>query len=891
MKFKRFLKKLITLALVFGLLYGGYWVLANQTPVLRTYYYVEFDTDCKDVKDTKVEVDKDGTIKLPTLTREGYTFGGWYSNGIRWDETKKVKSDTVLVARWIPDKFDITFIVDGVSKVVSSNYDSIPVFPGTPTKESTVSVEYTFAGWEPSLEKVTKEATYTAKFTSSTRKYALNINVDGGGTVTGKGSYEYGSNPTITATAKKGYSFVGWYKDGSLYSSSASVTINNFTQNTEFTAKFDLIKYTINYVYPSGLTNNNPASYTVEDSSITLSSLSKDYYSFNGWYTASNGGGTRVTKVTTSDAKNITLYAYFTPIKYTITYTLNGGSLSGSYATSYTYESSAITLPTPTKTGSIFLGWKGTGLSDTTETVIIPANSNGNRSYVAIWDDPEGVTTTLSFKSGLNNLTNYNITGTSGTAVTLPTLSASVNNMDGYTFNGWYYDEACTNKASITTMPSVNTTLYASWTYTLDKGFYPWKSEFDANYNSSDTFEINSETEFIAFMDYVFFYNITTQQDFELTYKSLSGTSLQTYIKQVYKKSTCAVGSGITYNYLGTIPSLACSSKEPTTFSVVDPTGSGTYKQQKYGMERIYTQKRSNSNTYFHINNVNETIEVSTSNQLTYALSMGLRPICESGSAAEEVYNDAVKVLNKICDDSMSDIKKLEAIYEWLVLNVEYDHIAASDSNSYADNWPKYDSWYAEGVFDNGIAVCDGISKAMLILSKIENIPAVRCTGDAHAWNRVYVNGKWYGIDATHGESGDPKNSISVLSYSQFLFTDSWKTGKGYTSDNYTSIVANTVYNYFDEVSYTYNGTTFDYVMDTQAEFNALMCYIKARADFSSMTEFTIELVFAGLPFNTSTWAQLTTALDAANIVGSLSYYPTTNSNGDTMYLFLIGLN
>ncbi|MDD3397218.1 MAG: InlB B-repeat-containing protein [Clostridia bacterium] len=42
--------------------------------------------------------------------------------------------------------------------------------------------------------------------------------------------------------------------------------------------------------------------------------------------------------------------------------------------------------------------------------------------------------------------------------MTLPTPTKT-----GYTFMGWYLDEDCTISATLTSMPSENTTLYASW--------------------------------------------------------------------------------------------------------------------------------------------------------------------------------------------------------------------------------------------------------------------------------------------------------------------------------------------------------------------------------------------------------------------------------------------
>jgi len=107
-------------------------------------------------------------------------------------------------------------------------------------------------------------------------------------------------------------------------------------------------------------------------------------YTFTGWYTAATGG-TLVTKdsiVKACDEER--LYARWTLIGYTITYNLNSGSISGQ-KTSYNIETPTFTLPTPTRSGYIFTGWTGTGLSSATKTVTISKGSTGNRSYTANW--------------------------------------------------------------------------------------------------------------------------------------------------------------------------------------------------------------------------------------------------------------------------------------------------------------------------------------------------------------------------------------------------------------------------------------------------------------------------------------------------------------------------
>lgn len=82
--------------------------------------------------------------------------------------------------------------------------------------------------------------------------------------------------------------------------------------------------------------------------------------------------------------------AYATPITYTITYNTRSGSESAPNPTSYTVESSGITLNNPSRYASKFAWWTGwviggTQLAGPTMTVTIPTWSTWNRSYTATW--------------------------------------------------------------------------------------------------------------------------------------------------------------------------------------------------------------------------------------------------------------------------------------------------------------------------------------------------------------------------------------------------------------------------------------------------------------------------------------------------------------------------
>lgn len=69
---------------------------------------------------------------------------------------------------------------------------------------------------------------------------------------------------------------------------------------------------------------------------------------------------------------------------YTITYNLDGGELASNSPEGYT-EDDLVTIPNPTKTGYIFLGWTGSNGNTPENNLIIPKGSTGDKSYTAVW--------------------------------------------------------------------------------------------------------------------------------------------------------------------------------------------------------------------------------------------------------------------------------------------------------------------------------------------------------------------------------------------------------------------------------------------------------------------------------------------------------------------------
>lgn len=160
----------------------------------------------------------------PTTTREGYSLDGWYIDDERWVFNGfTVTNNMTLTAEWKPNIYKLTLSVNdellgSVEGEGEYEYGSEVTIKATKYDELTK-----FYGWVKSANIISDELEYTftmplgdmdyIAFFGELRSVTVNNLNEGWGNINGAGEYYPLDQVTLTAIAKEGYQFEGWYDE------------------------------------------------------------------------------------------------------------------------------------------------------------------------------------------------------------------------------------------------------------------------------------------------------------------------------------------------------------------------------------------------------------------------------------------------------------------------------------------------------------------------------------------------------------------------------------------------------------------------------------------------------------------------------------------------------
>lgn len=337
--------------------------------------------------------------ELPTPTRTGYTFGGWYTQAIGGDavssETIMGAADVTIYAHWTANTYTVTLDKQsgsGGDDSVTATYDS-----AMPSAEAPTRTGYTFGGYyseasgggtkyynadmsSAHIWDVADNGTLYALWTANSYTVTLDANGGTGGTASVSATYD-SAMPSATAPTKTGYNFLGYYYNYTQYYDESMNSIQTWDRTSATTLQAHWAVKQCTVILDADAVVTTPGTASVDNVTYDqpmptpedLTAPTKTGYTFGGYYTGHNGSGTQYYTASMTSATNwledteseTTLYAKWTANQYTVSFNARGGSPSPGDIT-VTYDAEYGTLSTPTRYGFTFDGWY-TGETDGTQ--------------------------------------------------------------------------------------------------------------------------------------------------------------------------------------------------------------------------------------------------------------------------------------------------------------------------------------------------------------------------------------------------------------------------------------------------------------------------------------------------------------------------------------------
>ncbi len=525
------------------------------------------------------------TYKLPTPTRAGYAFAGWFTDAALKSKlaniAKNKSGDIVLYAKWTPYKYTVAFKGNGASSGKTANKSLNCGTPGTLTVNAFIKKGFKFvrwntaadgtgtnyedlavidivpgknnetltlyAQWAPVEYKITyvrNGGSLNPEYPNYILTYEFNHETPGNS----KGGYE------LPVPSRKGFTFLGWYKDAALRTKVARINKTDFGDITLY-AKWGM-KYTVSFDASAGNggTGTMAAQIIPYETSTALRGnafKNSDGKAFMGWaLSASQAAAGTVTftnaqKLLTSDisvmtynnatgAYEMNLYAVWRD-EFDVVFNTNGGELpehakvaettkltyvAGSNY-KYTYGG-AYTLPTPIREGFKFEGWYEDSAFKKKITGIAKTVSGDKVLYAKYSGLKYNVTFNADAPLDSAGLAKRKVSGSTGAQslvyMTPAKLKACGFKVPGYTFLGWSTKDYATRVAE-----------YASAAGETDMAAarlaYDFNSTADVEYMNAESVEdifVGNETTPAYEAGYVL-YAVWKKDVYVITYQNMAG--------------------------------------------------------------------------------------------------------------------------------------------------------------------------------------------------------------------------------------------------------------------------------------------------------------------------------------------------------------------------------
>lgn len=290
---------------------------AQYTSTTRgfTIQFVDYDGTVLEVKDVPRGQTPEYTgaaISREAAVDKTYTFNSWSPALV------EVTEDAIYTATYneTPREYTITW-VDGNGATLKTDqvaYGETPEYSGaTPTKTSTNTHNYTFNNtWSPAIVDVEGEATYTAQFNETERKYRVTWDAatNGGACATAYNDFSYDAAiGTLPVAGKEGHTFNGWFTSAT--GGTQITTATKVTADVTYHAHFTINSHSLTWNANGGTLSGSYTSGTVTyGTTIAVPTVSRENFVFNGW---------DATPASTMPDNDLTYTAQWTPAEASVT--------------------------------------------------------------------------------------------------------------------------------------------------------------------------------------------------------------------------------------------------------------------------------------------------------------------------------------------------------------------------------------------------------------------------------------------------------------------------------------------------------------------------------------------------------------------------------------------
>ncbi len=462
---------------------------------------------------------------LPSVSRTGYEFGGWFyslSGGTRVTYCDVVTQDMTVYVHWKPITYSISFDANGGTGTMMADLVMTYDTGKNLSINGFVRTGYTFAGWATSASgnmvyadgasvnnlAATQGAIVMlyAKWTANT--YMVTLDSQGGSGGTASVTATYGAAmPSVTPPTRSGYTFGGYYSEtdgnGTQYYTSSGTSTRTWdkTRATTLYAKWTAMTMST-IIYKPGDYGVGQEQTDTKTNGVPLklkgAIFTRTGYTQTGWTTRQIPKAGSITEYalygiyTENPLMSETFYPIWTANTYTVTYALGGGAHGATHPSSASYDT-AFYVSAPSRAGYTFAGWAvtsglntstakwgttsspSTSLTSTSTKCVngatgnvyfknLTATAGGSITLTANWTAVPATTYIITYAPGANGTgSQQTATKTQGAALT---LRGATFTRTGYTQTGWATSDggakAYNLSASYTTNAAV--TLYPFWT-------------------------------------------------------------------------------------------------------------------------------------------------------------------------------------------------------------------------------------------------------------------------------------------------------------------------------------------------------------------------------------------------------------------------------------------